>query len=158
MTYKTWDKISDERISKLHPSIQVLVAKFINEVQTKLGITLRVTQGLRTFEEQNEIYAKGRTAPGQIVSNAKGGFSYHNYGLAIDVAEIKNGQVIWDTQWHKIAPIAKSLGFEWGGDFKKLVDKPHFQYTYGYSINELLALKEEGFTSNDYVVLKTNVA
>lgn len=66
-----------------------------NEVESKHGIKLRVAQATRTIAQQNALYAQGRTAPGRIVTNAKGGESYHNYGLAIDVIEIKNGKTNW---------------------------------------------------------------
>ncbi len=150
---KTWDKITDERIAQLHPAIQMKASVFINTVQKDLGIKLRVIQGLRTIEDQNAIYAQGRTAPGKIVSNAKGGYSYHNYGLAIDVAEIKGGIVIWETNWRSISTIAKALGFEWGGDFKSLADRPHFQYTMGHTVNDLLAMHEAGQTTEGYINL-----
>lgn len=99
---------------------------------------------MRTFAEQDALYAQGRTAPGKIVTNAKGGQSYHNYGLAIDVVEIKSGQAIWNTNWSEISKIGIRNGFEWGGNFKGFIDKPHFQMTLGYSIPELLNLHPAG--------------
>jgi peptidoglycan LD-endopeptidase CwlK len=141
---ETWDSITNARIAKLHLNVQKPAIKFINQVASELKIKLRVTQGLRTFEEQDALYAQGRTATGTIVTNAKGGQSYHNYGLAIDVVEIKDGKAIWDTSWPRISEIGISHGFEWGGNFKSFPDKPHFQMTLGYSITELLKLYNEG--------------
>ena len=86
--------------------------------------------------EQTELYAKGRTTPGQIVTNAKAGESYHNYGLALDVVEIDDGIAVWDTDWSGISEIGKRNGFEWGGDWTT-PDKPHFQMTSGLSIADL---------------------
>ena len=123
----TWDKITDERILSLDPKIQQSATDFINEVQSKLGIKLRVSQAFRTFAEQNVLYAQGRTSPGVIVTNAKGGESYHNYKRAIDVVEIREGKAIWDTKWHEIASIGIKHGFTWGGHWNT-PDKPHFQY------------------------------
>ena len=64
------------RLEKLHPKIKCKAFDFINEVQKRTGIKLRVVQGLRTIAEQNKLYAKGRTKPGKIVTKAPGGCSY----------------------------------------------------------------------------------
>lgn len=109
-----------------------------------MGITLRIVQGLRTIDEQNALYAKGRTMPGEIVTNARGGSSYHNYGLAIDLVEINNGQANWKFHYESLLPFAEKYGFKWGGTFKKLVDKPHFEKTFGYTWQQLLALNNAG--------------
>jgi peptidoglycan L-alanyl-D-glutamate endopeptidase CwlK len=45
--------------------------------------------GRRTMEEQTALYSLGRSAPGRIVTKAKAGESYHNYGLAFDWAPLK---------------------------------------------------------------------
>jgi peptidoglycan L-alanyl-D-glutamate endopeptidase CwlK len=148
---KTWDKYTNMRLKKLHPKIRCKAFDFINDVERVAGIKLRVVQGLRTFAEQNALYAKGRTKSGKIVTKARGGYSYHNYGLAIDVAEIKNGKVIWNTQWNKIVPIAKKYGFEWGGSWKSFKDKPHFQITFGNKIKDLLKKVKQNQVKNGYV-------
>ena len=122
----TWDKITDQRILTLDKSIQSDTVTFINEVFA-MGIKLRVTQALRTIAEQDELYAQGRTKPGKIVTNAKGGESIHNIGFAVDICEIKDGKAFWNIDYDKIVPVAESLGFEWGGYFKSFTDKPHFQ-------------------------------
>lgn len=50
-----------------------------------LGLRPVVTETRRSWQRQNELYAQGRTAPGRIVTKAKGGESPHQYGLAADV-------------------------------------------------------------------------
>ena len=101
------------------------------------------------IKEQNELYQIGRTKAGKIVTNAKGGQSYHNYGMAFDLVLIIDGkQASWDTlkdfdgdkvsDWLECVEIAKSYGWEWGGDWAKFKDQPHFQKTFGKSIAELL--------------------
>lgn len=148
----TGDPVSDRRIEELHPEIQQRSAAFVNEVQQELGFQLRVTDGLRTFEEQNALYAQGRTTPGSKVTNAQGGRSYHNYGLAIDVVELRpDGSVNYGTDYNAIAEIGKRHGFEWGGDFTSISDRPHFQFTGGHSTRELLARSNNG--ANPYVNL-----
>lgn len=131
-----WDAVSESRIKKLHPAVQNKVRQFIN-IAEKEGIKLRVTDGFRTFKEQDELYAKGRTKPGKIVTNAKGGQSYHNYGLAVDVVPMVNGWPNYNDDYIRISQIGKSLGFTWGGDFASIKDKPHFHYDFGFRIADL---------------------
>jgi len=135
----------------LNPKVRQMTEELIKRCAEK-GIKIIITQGLRTIAEQNALYAQGRTKPGQIVTNAKGGTSYHNYGLAVDFCLLlPNGSASWsmttDTNkdgikdWGQVAQIGKALGFEWGGDWKSFKDYPHFQYTYGLSISQLKAGK-----------------
>ena len=133
---KTWDPVTDQRIGTLNPKVQGPATDFINQVQEELGINLRISQATRTIDEQDALYNQGRTEPGNIVTNAKGGESYHNYGLAIDVVEIRNRVAIYDTNWEAISEIGKRNGFEWGGDWTN-PDLPHFQMPFDLSIEEL---------------------
>ncbi|WP_299431569.1 M15 family metallopeptidase [uncultured Aquimarina sp.] len=129
-----WDLISQQRINTLHPDIRERAKAFINKAERE-GIKLRVTDATRTFDEQDALYAQGRTTPGDIVTDARAGFSYHNYGLAIDVVEMVNGQPIYNNpNWQRIGEIGESFGFSWGASFN---DKPHFHMTFGNSIADL---------------------
>ncbi len=107
----------------------------------------RFAYTLRTNQEQNDLYAIGRTKPGKKVTNAKGGQSYHNYGMAVDIVLIIDGKTAsWDTKgdfdndgksdWQEVVAIFKRYGWEWGGDWK-FTDYPHFQKTFGLSIADL---------------------
>ncbi len=150
----TWDAVSDARIQSLHPDLRAQAAAFVNAVEAELGVQVRVTSGLRTFAEQDALYNQGRTTPGNIVTNARAGRSYHNYGLALDVVPMLNGQPQWNSpHWDAIGAIGKRMGFEWGGDFRSLVDKPHFQMTQGMSTRELLDLYNSGQRDGPYVRL-----
>jgi hypothetical protein len=143
-----WDKITQSRINGLHPAMRKPVTDFINKVESQLGIKLRITRGLASFDEQAALYAQGRTKPGPIVTNAQAGKSFHNYGLAFDVVEIKNGKANWNTDWNAIADIGKNeYGFYWGGDFKSLKDNPHFQKGFGNDIDDLF----DKYTAGDFV-------
>jgi hypothetical protein len=141
---ETWDEVSNKRISELQTGVGARARELINRVEGEVGIKLRVTQGVRTIEEQNNLYAQGRTRPGNIVTNARGGQSYHNYGLAFDVVEISpDGSANWNTtqqNWNRISTIAVEIGLEWGGNWKTILDKPHFQRTYGFSIRQLMKI------------------
>ncbi len=131
------DQVSIARIEALHPRVRKVFKDFVEEAEKTLNVTLRVTQGLRTVEEQDALYAQGRTKPGNVVTNARGGSSFHNYGLAIDLVEIKAGSANWNFDYKKLKPIALKYGLEWGGDWKTIVDKPHFQESLGYKWQDL---------------------
>lgn len=110
------------------------------------GINIEVVQGLRTIAEQNALFAQGRTRPGQIVTRARGGQSNHNYGLAVDVVPFTNGKPNWNAPnsvWMAIGQEGGKLGLEWGGNWKKFIDKPHLQLP-GLSIKRCLALYNKG--------------
>ena len=82
------DKITLDRIKLLHPKVRQEVRdayEYVNEKLLGKGVRLRFTHTLRTFKEQDDLYAKGRTIKGNKVTNAKGGQSIHNYGLAFDI-------------------------------------------------------------------------
>ena len=134
-------------VAKLHPIVAAKQDELIAGAH-RAGIDILITDGLRDNEEQDALYRQGRTAEGQIVTNVKGGGSYHNYGLAIDFAlRTKDGQVLWDLEydgngngqsdWMEVVAIAKELGFTWGGDWESFPDYPHLQMDFGYSIGEL---------------------
>ncbi|HBI6051892.1 TPA: N-acetylmuramoyl-L-alanine amidase family protein [Listeria monocytogenes] len=98
----------------------------------KQGIYLCVAQGYRSKTEQNALYAQGRTKPGSIVTNAKGGQSNHNFGVAVDLCLYSSDgkKVIWESttsRWKKVVAAMKAEGFKWGGDWKSFKDYPHFE-------------------------------
>lgn len=130
----TWDDKTNAIISKLHPKIRRDAAKVVNALYKK-GIKIRFISGLRTFMQQNFLYAQGRSVPGNIVTKAKGGQSYHNYGLAIDVQYP-------DKYRNQVVNEFKKRGFEWGGEFKNFPDAPHFQKRFGYTWNDFLTRKK----------------
>ena len=154
------DRITRERIDMLHPKVRDEVHEIYTEICEALTgrAICRFSHTLRTFAEQDELYAKGRTKPGRKVTNAKGGQSYHNYGLAVDIVLLKdtdgNGtfeSASWETNvdfdgdgitdWQEVVAIFKRYGWEWGGEWR-FTDKPHFQKTFGYSIKELQELNK----------------
>lgn len=132
----TSDQFTNKRIAELDPRLQCDATDFINAAKF-LGVELRITQGYRSIEEQNSLYAKGRTSPGQKVTNAKGGQSYHNYRLAFDVVIMKNGKAVWENIPSNIGNLGAVYGFEWGGNWSTFKDYPHFQNTFGQSISQL---------------------
>jgi peptidoglycan L-alanyl-D-glutamate endopeptidase CwlK len=143
------DKVTLDRIKLLHPKLRDEALEIYEEICKALNgrAECRFSFTLRTFAEQNELFAQGRTKPGAIVTRAKGGQSWHNYGLAVDIVLLVAGKASWDiktdfdkdgrSDWMEVVDIFKRYGWEWGGDWK-FFDAPHFQKTFGMSINEML--------------------
>ncbi len=127
------DTASLNRLKDVHPDIMLIVSRAYNRL-IREGITIRVVQGLRTLTEQDALYAQGRTKPGKVVTNAKGGQSNHNYGLAVDIVPGVKGSGPWKPQWDVKSPefqrmvdVLKDEGFLWGGDWKNMKgDYDHF--------------------------------
>ena len=120
---------SEQRLQKIHPALASAVRAMIADLSAK-GLAVEVVQGMRTFAEQDDLYAKGRTRPGEIVTHARGGESNHNYGLAVDLCPFTNGRPDWYapvSAWAAIGVAAERRGLEWGGRWKKFIDKPHVQ-------------------------------
>lgn len=132
--------ISSRKLDDLCEPALVRVNTFL-ELCKENNIDLLVTSTYRDYEAQNALYAQGRTAPGKIVTNARGGESYHNFRCAIDVVPLIAGKPDWDGShpvWLKLGALGKSAGLEWAGDWKgTLRELAHFQHTGGLSLEEL---------------------
>ena len=125
------------RPQKLQPLVQRQAELVVRDME-KEGYKVTIFQGFRSFEEQNELYAQGRTKPGAIVTNAIGGDSFHNYGVAVDIVFTVNGRPSWANNhpWSTLGKIGKKHGFEWGGDWVSFPDRPHLQILLGYSLED----------------------
>lgn len=134
----TLDDRSERNIATLHPDIHQRAATFIaaaKNLASQRGLDVKCICGLRTWEEQAALYAKGRTAPGPIVTKAQPGASMHNYGLAIDIGVFsKDGKTYHGDHalYRELGPLGESLGFEWGGRWK-FNDEPHYQFRPAWS-------------------------
>jgi len=126
----------DARRDKLDPEFRRKLDVFEAKLREN-GIQVKLVSGYRSQEEQDQLYAQGRTMPGKIVTNARGGYSWHNFGLAADYAFVKDGHLTWDGPWSHFGRIARMCGLEWGGDFRKFPDRPHVQLTKGKTLREM---------------------
>lgn len=163
------DKATLERIKLLHPALREEVTEIYNEICEALKgkAICRFAYTLRTYAEQAELYAQGRTKPGKKVTQAGPGQSYHNFGLAVDIVLLKdtNGDgtfetASWETNvdfdgdgvadWQEIVKIFKQHGWVWGGDWK-FTDMPHFEKTFGIAVREL-----DRRLKNNIVIAGTN--
>lgn len=125
-------------VKQLHPELQKKIAQ-LQDICKKNGIKIGISQCLRTTAEQDALYAKGRTAEGFIVTNCKGSTysSMHQWGVAFDfylsMDVDGDGQTSDDAfnnasgLFDKVGKLGQSIGLEWGGSWKSVVDKPHFQ-------------------------------
>lgn len=125
------------RPTMLIPALKERADRVVRDMSA-LGHNVTIFQGFRSFAEQDALYAQGRTKPGAIVTNARGGDSFHNYGVACDIVFVVNGRPSWDSKhpWKTLGKIGKTNGLEWGGDWTSFVDLPHFQYTAGYTLDD----------------------
>jgi len=148
------DERSAKNVATLHTKVQQLFRNWILECQILAkahGYEYKAISGNRTWEEQAKIYAQGRTAPGKIVTNAKPGFSNHNYGIAVDMGVFRDGKYLDGSKpseaeaFHrKAATVAEKYGIEWGGSWKSFKDYPHFEYKTGKTISQLRQIVLEG--------------
>ena len=104
----------------------------------EFGYAAGISSTYRDNESQNALYAQGRTTSGNIVTNARGGQSVHNYRLAFDIFLNIKGKEYSDASFFKTAGrIWEEMGGEWGGSWKGFVDTPHMQFTGGLSLSDL---------------------
>ena len=121
------DDRSEKAIAALLPQVQPYARALVKKA-AQHGITIKVIGGLRTYEEQNELFAQGRSRPGRIVTNARGGYSNHNFGIAFDVGVFEGANYLGESPKYKaVGALGMDLGLEWGGNWKTFLDEPHFQ-------------------------------
>ncbi|HEY8928673.1 MAG TPA: M15 family metallopeptidase [Mucilaginibacter sp.] len=154
------DDRSLKNLNTLHPKFRQPAIDAWAEAQAAMPANTKiiVVQGLRSFAESDALYQLGRTVVnpdgktaekpmGDIVTKAKAGQSYHNYGLAFDFAMVTNGKndYIIGPNWMKVVSIMEAHGMFWGGNFSgKFKDGPHFENRYGHNWKDLLKLYNAG--------------
>jgi peptidoglycan L-alanyl-D-glutamate endopeptidase CwlK len=130
--------INSRSINDLNPETAVLCSKFVAKCKEH-GIDVIITSTFRDYTSQDRLYAQGRTLPGKKVTNAKGGYSWHNFKCAFDFCPIVNGKAQWDdiATFTKCGEIAESLGLEWAGRWKTFKELAHCQNTKGKTLAQL---------------------
>lgn len=141
MPAKKFDERSERNIATLHPKMQELARAFLSgaiPICKAFGFDVRIICGTRTYAEQDALYAKGRTTAGPKVTNARAGFSRHNFGVAFDIGIFKGPKYYGDhSLYSECGLVGESLGLEWGGRWKKLVDRPHFEAKLGLTLAQM---------------------
>jgi len=149
------DKITIERIGQAHPKLRGELLSSYSQCNKLLpaGVRLRFSHVFRSPAEQHALFLQRPK-----VTNADSWQSIHNYGLAFDIVILydKNGDGTFETAswennkyWQTVVDFFKSNGYEWGGDWKKFPDKPHFQKTFGFDWKVLKQRIEKGITIID---------
>lgn len=128
----------------IYPPLESKIGALILAAKSQ-GLIVDIFQGYRSWDDQDALYAKGRTKPGKIVTQAKGGQSWHNFGLAADVVFKVNGKWSWDDSlpWDKLGEIGKTLGLEWGGDWGSK-DLDHFQWKMNFALADARTFYQHG--------------
>lgn len=144
-TIENLGSLNKKALAKLEPFVAAAEAEMAAS-----GVTVEVISGLRSWAAQAALYAQGRTKPGPIVTKARPGSSWHNYGLAIDLGLFKNAvyldeknEALADKLYAKIGIIAGKMGIEWAGNWKSFPETPHFQVTFGKTLSEMRTRMEE---------------
>lgn len=144
----TFDARSERNIQTLHLKAQEAARAFMNAVKAE-GITIRIISGTRTYAEQNAIFRQGRFGnKGPVVSNARGGQSNHNFGIAWDIGVFVGGAYKPESPlYNKVGQIALAagiIGLEWGGNWAKFKDRPHYQMKTGLTLKQVRERFEAG--------------
>lgn len=122
--------VNSRQLTDLRADVEKNCRIFLRLCESE-GLKVLVTQTLRDDEYQASLYAKGRTAPGSIVTNSKV-TTFHGAGLAFDFCQNVKGREYSDASFFtRCGAIAKRVGFSWGGDFKSFPDRPHIQWDAG---------------------------
>lgn len=136
-----FDARTESHLATLRPEAEAKAREFLARIQLRLakqGVMAKVIAGTRTWAEQDRLYAKGRTVPGPRVTNARGGYSNHNFGIAWDIGLFLSGQYLAESAlYRECGVIGREMGLEWGGDWKSFPDEPHYQLKTGLSVAEL---------------------
>lgn len=127
-----FDPRSERNIRTLRLDAQQLARKSLTAVRAS-GLDARIISGTRTYPEQAALFRQGRNGnPGQRVTNARAGESWHNFGLAWDIGNFRGGDYLTDgPEYDAAATQGRIAGVEWGGDWKGFKDKPHYQTPFG---------------------------
>lgn len=122
-------------VNALHPYFRDKVLDLIENCKAK-GIELAFVETYRTHAKQNEYKGMGKK-----YTRSGGGKSKHQYGLAVDVVPIVNGEAQWDNKalWLKIGVTGEKLGLRWGGRWRHPFDPGHFEWTGGLNTTTLSA-------------------
>lgn len=150
-TYGTFDPTSENNIATLIPKAQRAARQFLVAAKP-FRYTVKILSGSRTYAQQDALYAQGRTKPGNVVTKAPAGSSNHNFGIAFDVG-VFDGKKYFegktraeDQAYIDLRKLTKPavLDLDWGGDWKSIIDRPHYELHTGMTTKQLRAALESG--------------
>ena len=109
-----------KKLAGVHPDLVRVVRRLIDE-----GVEFKVIEGVRSLERQRALFAAGASR----TMNSR-----HLTGHAVDLAPTVKGQILWDWPLFdtlavavKAAAKAENVPLEWGGNWTKFRDGPHWQ-------------------------------
>jgi len=147
------DERTLENIATLDPKCREMFLHFTRLAKATaatMGCDYVLISGNRSYEEQDALYAQGRTKPGEKVTNAKGGYSNHNFGIAGDFGVFRGKAYLDGTDAAMAAKVhracsvhAAACGLEWGGSWKSFTDLPHYEVRTGLSMDAKRKLMKE---------------
>lgn len=119
-----------QRLKGVDAALAQVVYAIANRAKAELNVSTTVVYGYRSAEEQERLYAQGRTTPGNVVTRARGGQSPHNFFAAVDIAPVRGGKVEWENAafWAIVSQeVAKRPELVWGGGWASFPDRPHIE-------------------------------
>ena len=137
--------INSRNIDDLHPAIARGCREWIRRMAKSGFVDVGISATYRDKAQQDWLFAQGRSRPGNIVTNARGGQSIHNYRLAFDFFRNVPGQAFADSSpkerafWDTGGRIWEELGGVWGGSWRGFIDRPHCEFTGGLTLTQLQA-------------------
>ena len=121
------DAASERHIATLLPEVQPMARALVQKAVAN-KIHVRVISGCRSYAEQDALYAQGRDKPGRKVTNARGGHSTHNFGIAFDIGVFSGNRYLGDSpKYRAVGALGMDMGLEWGGNWTSIVDQSHFE-------------------------------
>lgn len=138
----------------VYPPILPIINRIKQDCPRVVSQQIKITESFRSRKTQEARYNQGRSKPGKIVTNAKPGQSWHEYGLAVDVCFLgpdpyleglkQSNEKRFTDAWNKFGELVIAYGFTWGGNFKLIKDMPHIEMTFGLTIHEAQELYRYG--------------
>lgn len=140
----TFDERSERHIRSLHPQAQDAARRFLGKLRSA-GIDARIISGTRSYAEQEELFKIGRSGDSKKpVTNARGGHSNHNFGIAWDIGIFENGKYLTAERPYASAAAFCPAGVEWGGTWNTFPDAPHYQLAIQKKLSDIRAAFEQG--------------
>lgn len=130
--------INSRKVEDLHPTVAALCRKWLDECSSQ-KIDVLITSTYRDNEYQDSLYSEGRNGHGRIVTNSRGGQSFHNYHMAFDFVPLVSGKPAWgDTALiTRCGEIGEQVGLQWAGRWTRFRELDHLQFTGGLTLSDL---------------------
>jgi peptidoglycan LD-endopeptidase CwlK len=145
-----FDPRTEGHILSLSLNTQIAARVFMGRVLAA-GMRVKIISGTRSYAQQDALYRQGRNGnTQQKVTNARGGSSNHNFGIAWDIGifTATSGYLGDSPEYARAARIGAPDGttpaIEWGGNWVSFQDKPHYQLDIGIGVAELRRMFEAG--------------